>query len=167
MIKSILSNVAKIDIGVQNGDSCQGPLTSSPISEVFAWQAKQTREELLLFNWAQHLNRCPKKREGMMERHSPHSLPLLYPSSDSSDRSAVGQVLRYGQSFCLGIAAGLECKTVSLLVCAPVICPCLPRWPRATSRGTMQMRAPFLLSPWLQFVGSSGHCVPDSFLLAL
>lgn len=34
--------------------------------------------------------------------------------SDSSDRSAVGQVLRYGQSFCLGIAAGLECKTLYL-----------------------------------------------------
>lgn len=34
--------------------------------------------------------------------------------SDSTDRNAVGQVLRYGQSFCLGIAAGLECKTLYL-----------------------------------------------------
>nr|XP_048291311.1 cilia- and flagella-associated protein 161 [Myodes glareolus] len=34
--------------------------------------------------------------------------------SDSTDRSAVGQVLRYGQSFCLGIAAGLECKMLYL-----------------------------------------------------
>lgn len=79
----------------------------------------------------------------------------------------MGQVLRYGQSFCLGIVAGLECKMVSLPVCAPVVGPCLQRRPRATSRGTVQMGAPFLLSLWIQSMGSSGHGVPDSFLLAL
>ncbi|CAH7346357.1 Cfap161 [Phodopus roborovskii] len=34
--------------------------------------------------------------------------------SDSRSSDAVGQVLRYGQSFCLGIEAGLECKMLYL-----------------------------------------------------
>ncbi|XP_036060061.1 cilia- and flagella-associated protein 161 isoform X1 [Onychomys torridus] len=33
---------------------------------------------------------------------------------DSTSSDAVDQVLRYGQSFCLGIPAGLECKTLYL-----------------------------------------------------
>lgn len=34
--------------------------------------------------------------------------------SDSTSSGSAGQVLRYGQNFCLGIAAGLECKTLYL-----------------------------------------------------
>lgn len=67
-----------MDIGVWNGDSCQGLLTSSPISEVFAWQAKQTREELLLFEygvWIDAVRNVREWWEGTVLTLSPCSTP--------------------------------------------------------------------------------------------
>lgn len=100
-----------------------------------------------------------------MVRQSPHSLLLLQPPRDSTNSDAVDPVLRYGQNFCLGIPAGLECKTVSLLVHAYSHLSFLFTANSYLQKGLSRRWTPFLLSLWIQSVGSSGHFVPCSFLL--
>lgn len=101
MIESILSNVAKVDIGIQHGDSYQGLLTTSPISEVFAWQAKQTREQRLLFVygvWIDAMRNTREWWEGTALTLSPCSNPpataqtgaLWAKSLDTGRASALG-----------------------------------------------------------------------------
>jgi hypothetical protein len=57
---------------------------------------------------------CQEKRGNEVASHSPVALT----SSDGANSCEMGQVVVYGQNFCLGIAAGLEGKMVSLLLCA-------------------------------------------------
>lgn len=115
MLKNISVNVAQFNDGFQ-------PVILIDLSWCYlrwlrslpGW-TKQKEEELLLLNLVQLVNmHCQEKRGNEVASHSPVALT----SSDGANSCEMGQVVVYGQNFCLGIAAGLEGKMVSLLLCA-------------------------------------------------